>query len=281
MVPLPASRQEEMPWVVLRLGPHRLALSAAWVREMAVLPEVTVLPGSMPHLRGMMDLRGEAMPLMDLRRRLGMPSLSHEARKLTQDLSRQEHSHRQWLKELEDAVSQGRPFTQELDPGQCSLGLWLKRRQARGEALAHLSRLESPHRQAHQAAGEVAALLAKGRNEQAALALARAQTGPLARLLRAMEECRRDLRQPQREIALVVQTEDALLALAVDEVEAVEPLEPSGVRWSQADMGQLNQNLLAGAAQHPESGKIIFLLDLELLLDEGRGLIPETLPAEP
>lgn len=272
----PTYNQEQPLWVVLRLGPHRLALSAAWVRKIAALPEVTVLPGAGPHLRGMVDIRGRVMPLMDLRRRLDLPSLSHEAHELIRELIEQERVHLQWLKEMESATLKGRPFALELDPGQCPFGRWLDRRLAEGGALAaHLSLLDSPHLQTHRAAKETADLLAKGQAEKAAQHLAKAQPGPLTGLARALERCRRDLLQPQREIALVMQNQGSPLALAVDEVEAVEPLEPSGVRWSQADLGRLNQRLLSGVARRREGGEVVFLLELDQLLEEGRRLIPK------
>ncbi|MCF8065165.1 MAG: chemotaxis protein CheW [Desulfarculaceae bacterium] len=256
--------QQQLPWVILRLGSHRLALSAAWVREMAALPEVTALPGAEPHLRGMVDIRGRVMPLMDLRRRLGLASLSHEADELIRELQQQEQAHQQWLEQLEDAVLQGRAQTAEADPGQCPFGLWLNRRRAEGGVLARcLEILESPHRQAHLAAVQ---------DDKASRSLARAHSGAVSSLSRAVERCRRDLRRPQKEIALVMQHQGSPLALAVDEVEAVEPLEPSGVNWGRADLGQLNQRLVSGVAQRPESGEMVFLLELDQLLEEGRRL---------
>ena len=156
------------------------------------------------------------------------------------------------------------PQTAEADPGQCPFGLWLNRRRAEGGVLARcLEILESPHRQAHLAAVQ---------DDKASRSLARAHSGAVSSLSRAVERCRRDLRRPQKEIALVMQHQGSPLALAVDEVEAVEPLEPSGVNWGRADLGQLNQRLVSGVAQRPESGEMVFLLELDQLLEEGRRL---------
>lgn len=274
--------QEQLPWVVFRLGNHRLALSAAWVREMAALPEVTVLPGADPHLRGMVDIRGLLMPLMDLRRRLGLPSLSHEAEELIRELDQQEQGHGQWLRQREEAAFQGRPQAAGRDPGQCPFGLWLSRRRAQGGVLAGcLDILDSPHRQAHLAAAQAADPPARGQTKKAAQPLAKAQPGPPTGLSRAVERCRRNLRRPQKEIALVMQHQGSPLALAVDEVEAVEPLAPSGMDWNRADLGQLNQRLVSGVAQRPEGGEMVFLLELTQLLEEGRRLASPDLLALP
>ena len=274
--------QQQLPWVVFRLGSHRLALSAAWVREMTALPEVTVLPGADPHLRGMVDIRGRVMPLMDLRRRLGLPSLSHEAQELIRELDQQERGHGQWLRQREDALFQGRPQAADWDPGQCPFGLWLSRRRAEGGVLAGcLDILDSPHRQAHLAANQADGLLTKNETDKAAESVTKARSGPLSSLGRALERCRRNLRRPQKEIALVMQHQVSPLALAVDEVEAVEPLAPSGMDWNQADLGQLNQRLVSGVAQRPEGGKMVFLLELDQLLEEGRRLAPPNLLALP
>ena len=53
--------------VLLRLGQSRYAVDMADVAEVAMLPEVTRIPGSGPWLLGVANWRGRMLPVLDLR----------------------------------------------------------------------------------------------------------------------------------------------------------------------------------------------------------------------
>jgi chemotaxis signal transduction protein len=272
---LPISRRQQLPWVILRLGKHHLALSALYVREMVAMPEVTEMPGVGPHLRGMINLRGEVLPLLDLRRRLGLPSLSQEAGEIEASLAQQETEHCQWLAELEAAVSEARRFTLPTDPDQCAFGRWYRGFTADDPFfITLLASLDQPHRQTHQVGRKVAELLEQGLQKQAQDLMERVQKGVLARLLKRLAATRQALNShEQREIAVVVDSPGRhSLALAVDEVEAVEELLTGGGSLDEAEAGPMNHKLLAGIGQRLPSREMVFLLDLERLLAEGRQL---------
>ncbi|MCF8034509.1 MAG: chemotaxis protein CheW [Desulfarculaceae bacterium] len=274
MAQLPISRNEQLPWVILRLGRHRLALSARHVREMAAMPPITEVPGDSPLLRGMIDLRGELLPLMDLRRMLGLPSLEQQLGQVEAMLEQVEGEHRTWLADLCAAVAQGRPFTRAMSPEECSFGRWYAGFSTDDPHLVpHIAALDSPHRQVHAAAGEVASLLDAGLAQQAGELLERQQGGVLARLLRQLDSVRSALAQSRKEIAVVVDSpEDAGLALAVDEVVAVEEIISGAASLEQADLGPLNRRLLAGVGQRLTGGDMVFLLEMPHLLEQGRAL---------
>lgn len=58
--------------VAVRLGGEMFGFDLRWVREFAACPVVTPVPGSPSELLGLVNLRGEVVPLLDLRPALGL-----------------------------------------------------------------------------------------------------------------------------------------------------------------------------------------------------------------
>lgn len=58
------------PWSTFYLDDEMFAVNAADVQEVMLHQELTPVPGSPPHIVGLLNLRGHIMPAVDLRRRL-------------------------------------------------------------------------------------------------------------------------------------------------------------------------------------------------------------------
>jgi len=59
--------------VEFKLGPERYAIESSFVREIIPLDDVTPLPCTPPFVRGLINLRGRILPVIDLKRFLGLP----------------------------------------------------------------------------------------------------------------------------------------------------------------------------------------------------------------
>ncbi len=57
-----------------------LAIPVDQVTEVAPVPPITKVPRPAPHIEGLADLRGRAIPVMDLRKRLGLVNPSTDQR---------------------------------------------------------------------------------------------------------------------------------------------------------------------------------------------------------
>ena len=112
-VPGPASG-EERQFVVFRLGDDEFGLPIEAVNEVARVPDqITRLPKAPKFLEGVVNLRGEVLPVVDQRRRFDMPALEHTgARRLV--VVRSER-HRAGL--IVDSVSEVlRCFAADIEP---------------------------------------------------------------------------------------------------------------------------------------------------------------------
>ncbi|BCM92581.1 chemotaxis protein CheW [Abditibacteriota bacterium] len=69
-----ATQDDNAPSLVaVRLGGELFGFDLKWVREFATRPTVTPVPGAPSDLLGLVNLRGEVVPLIDLRPALGLP----------------------------------------------------------------------------------------------------------------------------------------------------------------------------------------------------------------
>lgn len=69
-----------MPVLIFRLGQERYAIELREVAETLPLKVCTPVPGASPHFRGVMNLRGELRPVVDLSRLLGLSNAEEKDR---------------------------------------------------------------------------------------------------------------------------------------------------------------------------------------------------------
>jgi purine-binding chemotaxis protein CheW len=258
------------PWVIFRLKDQRFALSSEVVQEMLALPEVTPLPNAADHVRGMINLRGQVLPLLDLRRRMNLPSSLAEMEELVEMLHQREEDHKAYLQELEASVQEKRKFTKTTDPHQCAFGQWYDGFSSDNlELMGILKKFDRPHRRIHAIAAEVDELNRAGEYDQAFALIQRTRDTSLARMVELFEEVRRAVRRTHREIAMVLERGGEAVAVAVDQVESVEELSQGTVEEVPAGFGAAGDRLIAMIGRRQENDQMVLILDVEALLSEG------------
>jgi chemotaxis signal transduction protein len=73
VVPPNAAAASREPVIVFRLGAARYSIGLEYVAEVIPLHAVTPVPGTPKHIAGVISVRGEIRPLMDLKSLLGLP----------------------------------------------------------------------------------------------------------------------------------------------------------------------------------------------------------------
>lgn len=245
--------------LVFSVARHRLSVPHHAVVRIVSPPPTVAVPRAHPALRGLMNLRGEVLGLVCVRRLLGLPDLGDETAALLAELAVRELDHRRWVDELVASVEQDRPFTLTTDPHACAFGRWFDSYRASTEALESvLRRLDKPHQRIHALAVGVARLRAAGRTQDLARLVANAKVLELGRLLRELDEVRHVVSTWQRQIALVLAPPARPpLALLVDTVEALATLGPA-----EGDGALASDAIFAGLGRTTD-GEIVQRLDLE------------------
>ena len=214
------------PWVVFKLHATQMAVSAEHVQSMVVVSEPSKIPNASDHIRGVVNLRGTIVPLIDLRVRLGMPSFLAEVEEFCTLMDQREQDHRRWLQELEASVREQREFTLATDPHQCAFGKWYDSYQPESYTLASLlKQFEAPHRVIHGIAEQVFILEKKGDTAGAYKLIEECHDKELAQMIALFGQAKEYHRTQNHEVSLVLEHQGKLVALAVDSIEAVEHFE--------------------------------------------------------
>ncbi|MCU0226347.1 MAG: chemotaxis protein CheW [Bryobacterales bacterium] len=268
-----AASNTDSLFVVVNVKPVQLAIPSKAVAELMQMPKVTRLPGGPPFVRGVCNLRGSVIPMVDLRLRLGLPAYGTEALEMTALLHQRATEHEHWVDELEACTREERPFTLATDPEKCAFGKWYRSFQTDNVILSSaLKAFDVPHKAIHHLAIQVQELLAKGQKQDALQLIVAARTGTLARLLELFQRAEQTLRDTNREIAVFLDIPgQGRLAISVDEVLSVEQIQAQAETAGKPEELDQHDPLLGLTVQLPSSKRLVTMAHLEHLLVDSEG----------
>ncbi len=256
------------PWVVVQVHHESVAVHSSIVRELVIQPEVTPVPRAASCIRGVMNWRGKIIPCIDLRLRLGMPAAEEELGELVGLITARAADHMAWMEELYRSVEEHRPFTLTTDPHACAFGKWYDNFHTNNLTVAALlKKMDAPHKAIHAIAVRVENLKAEGKYDQARRLVDSCRETTLARLLELFTKFEAEIHASRRPVAIIVNTCGTLAALAVDRVEAVEPIDPSSIQPFEERGIESSSTLVRSLAQRQKGAGLVGLLDESQFLD--------------
>jgi chemotaxis signal transduction protein len=259
---------EDEQWIVVRLQEQLFAVPSATVMEMLAMPEMRSVPRVPPHIRGVMNLRGRVMPLVDLRLRLCLDSSARDGETLIEAICAREEDHRAWASELEASVRERREFQLVTDPHKCAFGNWRDSYKTSNIALAAvLKKFEDPHAALHSAGADVVHHAAHHRWEEATRLAERVRDVDLPLLIKLFADLRTAIQDSHRETAVVLEGGGTVYAVSVDAVESVEQLKPGTIEPVPAAAAS-SDGLVSAVARRLKNDGIVMLLDTDRVLDE-------------
>lgn len=191
---------------------------------MVPISSVVSVPGQPAHYRGVISLRGEVIPLLDIRVFLGMEPLATSMQTL---LAARKQDHLNWLRELESSVAENRPFGLTTDPHKCKFGLWYDAYQVDNLSVMSMLRgFDAPHKQIHAVGHTVTQLVQQGDCEAARRLIEQTRQNELSALVGLFDNLITSFQEYIREIAIVSELGGRRIALATDAVLGVERLTP-------------------------------------------------------
>ncbi|MCL4788680.1 MAG: chemotaxis protein CheW [Verrucomicrobia bacterium] len=270
-----------LPYVVAGVKDLQLAVSAAYVREITRTPPWNEVPNVPRYLRGVINLRGKVLPLLDLRLRMDLPSALEEVEQMIAMLVAREQDHILWLKELLGAVTEGHPFTLARDPTECAFGKWYYGYKAEDIGFASVMyRFEMPHRRIHTIADTVLKYAERGEHAKAEELIQRTEKGDLRTVVNLFAEARTAFRESHKEVAIVLTDGRKHLAVTVDSVASVEAIAEDTIEDAAKAMGGVKSDLIRKVAQRANGKGVVFLLDAEALL-AGHSRLPPAPESKP
>jgi len=259
------------PWVIFMLHRTQMAISAEHVQSMVVVSEASKVPNASDYIRGVVNLRGTIVPLIDLRVRLGMPSFLAEVEEFCALMDQREQDHRRWLQELEASVREQRAFTLATDPHQCAFGKWYDGYKPASYTLASLlKQFETPHRVIHGIAEQVFAAVKKGDPDRGYKLIEECRDKELAQMIILFAQTKEYYRTQNREVSVVLEHQRKLVALAVDSIEAVEHFEEGSMAEAPSTFAATAEEnrfvTLTGRRKH--NGSTVLILAAEQIVGQ-------------
>jgi chemotaxis signal transduction protein len=262
------TRSADHLYVIALIGHQTYAVPADSVCEMVSMPHVTSIPEGGSYLRGVINLRGSVIPVIDARTRLGMISCVEEAESFISMMHDREADHRNWLQELESSVMEKRRFNLETDPRKCAFGKWYYGYDAHSAANRCMAldlilvKFETPHNVIHGVAEKVLKMQMEGDFEGALMLIERTRKTDLAQMIKLFEEARASIRERGRELAMVVEFNGKKFALAVDAVESVERLNQNVNEISSLQHAGLEDPVIENVAQRAKDDSMVIVLNV-------------------
>jgi purine-binding chemotaxis protein CheW len=261
----------DLPYVVLNLRDTLFAFSSRFVKSIIALPKVVPIPKMPDYFRGVINLRGQVIPLLDLRKRFGYKPLRHEAQELCDTLKLRQKDHENWITELKNSVEQHRQFSLATDPHKCAFGKWFDSYVSQNiDLMTLIKRFDKPHQAIHAVAGKVKQLEDQGSYDQGLAVIEQTRNRELTQMIKLFDTTCHYLAHEMKEIVLVLERRDgAMYAVAIDQVTSVEKLEEksfeelSEMIYTAAD----NEPSICGFGIQERSGQYVQIIDPDLLLD--------------
>ncbi len=72
-----AERTSVTQYLTFNVGEELFAVDVGQVREVLELSAITRIPNSPPFMRGVINVRGSVVPVVDMRRKFGLPPVEH------------------------------------------------------------------------------------------------------------------------------------------------------------------------------------------------------------
>jgi purine-binding chemotaxis protein CheW len=230
------------------------------------MKELSKLPESPAYLRGVINLRGTVIPVVDLRKRLGMPGSVEETEALIQLLRDKEQDHINWLNELRKSVEENREFKLSTDPHKCAFGKWYDAYRTTNNLLAmQLRKFDEPHKQIHSIAVVVKNLENQGKRDEAFAVIDQAWDNELTTLRGLFEDSIVILKEFIREIIIIGEHDGTRIGYVVDSVTDVIDIPQSNIEQPPAAYSGDTGGCIQGLGKVGENIKI--LLDTRHLLE--------------
>jgi len=269
------------PLVMFRLSDRLFGLDSSCVNEMLVLPPLAHLPATQDYIRGVMNLRGTVIMVVDLRKMMNMSTVEQDLAKLIELLGKREQDHINWLTELDNSIKEHREFKLTTNPHACAFGKWYDTYKATNVIMEnHLRKFDAPHKRIHALGMEAVTLVKNSKVEEATALIEREKNVTLALLVNLFAEAKKLMRETVREIVIVLTHQGRSIGVSVDSIESVEHLKEDTVDEIPGISAQISNGLVTKTGKTLKGEKIVMLINTEEIFQDS-GMAVDLAAIEP
>lgn len=216
----------DIDYFVFSAKEYLLALPFYDIIQIVDTPVGTSVPNMPNFLRGVIDIMGEALPLIDTRSKLSVQSRQEEVTEFVKVFMMRKQDHLNWITKLKNAVNNDEEITVEKNPHNCAFGKWYETYKPNTLALAsYMSRFDVPHKAIHHLAVQAEEMMQAGQKEQAKVLIQTAEDNELINLIKLFDGFEEQMRLSYQEYAVVVVHNGRKYSLSVDSIKYFERMD--------------------------------------------------------
>lgn len=248
------------------------------------MPRHTTIPHMPSHMRGVMDYMGQAVPVYDIRRKMGIVTLAEEIKTLIDSLGQLKQDHLAWLEKLKGQVAHGQEISVQTDPHQCAFGLWYDTCKFYSFDLNdYMAQFDVPHKRIHSLAIEAGILIQTGKLDAAKDVIRQAENNELQALLSLFDGAARKIKQFTYEYAVIFERANGQrVSILADNLEYFglldEVISPLPLAFSRQHGNFIDA---LGRRSKGDTTEEILILNIEKFLLDETGNPPPLMPEEP
>ena len=255
--------QSVIQLVSFKLGLEEFAFQMDRVREILRVERPSVVPGTPKHVLGVLTVRGNILPVIDLRVLLGMNNLESE---VVAEATRLSAGFTTWLTAAGEAV---RSSAAKLDSsGAETVRKWIAACNTSSQALMEvLGKMRVANDRLLRGVAQTQALIAAepaNAKELFQLEVEACAQSVIKLLGEFQSSVKENIREDQR--LIVVQAHGSLLALLVDKVREVLNMPKRQIDSPPQNLSETNNVELSGIAKLESGKRLIMLLDADQLI---------------
>ncbi len=259
-----AKNIDEEHLISFKIADEEYAFDINRVREILRVEEITEVPNADDYVRGLLTIRNQLLPILDLRTMLGNISLIEQFHREINEIM---VIHEQWLKDLKQSLHNNAPFNGALDPTKCALGQWLLKDRS-GDVGDLVNDIRIPHINFHEFGAEALKLCSHSQDE--ALLYFEEHIAPLEKILHSefiaiKNKLDKNINEFQR--ILVVETGNIHVGFIVDSVNEVLRVSKSTIDktpW----VASSAQKELKGVAKLDNGKRLIMIMEESSLISQ-------------
>ncbi|MCD6320511.1 MAG: chemotaxis protein CheW [Candidatus Desulfofervidaceae bacterium] len=255
---------DEEQLISFKVADEEYAFDINRVREILRVEEITEVPNAANYVQGLLTIRNQLLPILDLRTMLGNTSLIEQ---FHDEINAIMVIHEQWLKDLKKSLQSNATFNGDLDPTKCALGQWLLKDRS-GDVGDLINNIRTPHINFHEFGAE--ALKINSHSQDEALLFFEEHIAPLEEILHSgfieiKNKLAKNINEFQR--ILVVEAGDIHIGFIVDSVNEVLRIPKSIIDktpWAASSA----QKELKGVAKLDNGKRLIMIMDESTLIGQ-------------
>jgi chemotaxis signal transduction protein len=266
--------KSELPWLTFTLCGNAYAVNSKYIDGIITPPdEITPIPDSPPKYIGMLNIRGNVFPLLDMRKQFKIFSIEEEVDAFTKDVEHFIELHRQRFRTIADEFERGGEpdFNISEDHLKCEYSLWLdKKFHKKDKVFETLQKAEQAHKNLHAMPAKIYSIMSenyldpKKSKVDEGHAILEESAADLQTFTDALTEAEYNYRRRFRETIINLADGEDRIGILVDEVLGVGSIEM--VKDSKNLNSVYQSKLFCGVAKSDKTEKEILVIDEELLI---------------